>query len=93
MGPKIWEILTVEIKQNESLLELKTKIKNWNPQCLAVCSIHLVDKQYENFEPFVKVLFGTSEQITRALTRAFVRICFSGLLLRIQLCVLSELLT
>ena len=33
LGLKIWEILLVEIKQIESLLEFKTKIKNWNPPC------------------------------------------------------------
>ena len=32
LGPKIWEILSVEIKQTESLLEFKTKIENWNSQ-------------------------------------------------------------
>ena len=34
LGPKTWEILPVEIKQTESLLqnlsELKVKIKDWN---------------------------------------------------------------
>ena len=33
LGPKIWEICPVEIKQTKSLLEFKAKIKHWNPQC------------------------------------------------------------
>ena len=31
LSPKIWKILSVEIKQTEPLLEFKAKIKNWNP--------------------------------------------------------------
>ena len=31
LGPNIWEILPVEI--TDSLLELKAKIKTWNPRC------------------------------------------------------------
>ena len=31
-GPKIWEILAIEIKETESFLEFKVKIENWNLQ-------------------------------------------------------------
>ena len=31
-GPKVWEILAIEIKETESFLEFKVKIENWNPQ-------------------------------------------------------------
>ena len=31
LGPKIWEILLLEIKETETLLKLKAKIKKWNP--------------------------------------------------------------
>ena len=72
MGPKIWGILLVEIKQAEYLLEFKAKTKNY---ILQGCPCHLckvyfqhvgfiqVNKQYENFESSVMAFFGTSEQI------------------------------
>ena len=43
LGPEIREILRVEIKQTESLLEFKAKTKNWNPQgCLCrLCKVYL----------------------------------------------------
>ena len=43
LGFKIWEILPDEIKQTESFLEVKAKIKNWNPQCCPcrLCKVYL----------------------------------------------------
>ena len=32
LGPKIWESLPFEIKETETLLKFKAKIKQWNPQ-------------------------------------------------------------
>ena len=31
LGPKIWELLPLEIKETETLLKCKAKIKKWNP--------------------------------------------------------------
>ena len=31
-GPKTWEILPEQIKEAKSLLEFKTKVRNWKPQ-------------------------------------------------------------
>ena len=72
LGPKIWKILPVQIKQTESLLQYKAKIKNWNLlSCpCRLCKVylqhvvHLGHKQYENFEFSVMAFFGTSEQST-----------------------------
>ena len=36
LGPKIWELVLLEIKSFHSLEELKKKIKSWNPEnCLS----------------------------------------------------------
>ena len=32
LGPKIWELLLFEIKETETLLQFRAKIKNWNPK-------------------------------------------------------------
>ena len=43
LGPKIWELLPLEIKESETLLQFKAKIKKWNPQnrpC-RLCKIYL----------------------------------------------------
>ena len=32
LGPKIWELLSLEVKETETLLQFKAKIKTWNPQ-------------------------------------------------------------
>ena len=32
LGPKIWSILPNEIKESESLIEFKNKIKKWKPK-------------------------------------------------------------
>ena len=32
LGPKILELRPLEIKETETLLDFKCKIKNWNPQ-------------------------------------------------------------
>ena len=31
LGPKIWDLVPVELKQSESLDSFKSKIKNWMP--------------------------------------------------------------
>ena len=31
LGPKIWDIVPLEIKQSKSLIEFKNRIKQWNP--------------------------------------------------------------
>ena len=43
VGPKIWELLPLEIKETENFLQFKTKIKKWNPQnCpCRLCKIYL----------------------------------------------------
>ena len=32
LGRKIWELLPLDIKETETLLKFKAKIKKWNPQ-------------------------------------------------------------
>ena len=43
LGPKIWELLPLEIKETETFSQFKTKIKKWNPQnCpCRLCKIYL----------------------------------------------------
>ena len=43
LGPKIWELLPIEIKETETLLQFKVKIKKRHPQnCPChLCKIHL----------------------------------------------------
>ena len=32
LGPKIWELLPLEIRETETFLQFKANIKKWNPQ-------------------------------------------------------------
>ena len=43
LGPKIWQLLPLEIKGTDTFLQFKDKIKKWNPQnCLCrLCKIYL----------------------------------------------------
>ena len=43
LGPKIWELLPLEIKETKTLLQFKAKIKKWDPQnCpCRLCKIYL----------------------------------------------------
>ena len=43
LAPKIWELLPLEIKETETFLQLKAKIKKWNPRnCpCRFCKIYL----------------------------------------------------
>ena len=43
LGPKTWELLPLKIKETETLLEFKAKIKKWNPKncCSRLCKIYL----------------------------------------------------
>ena len=48
LGPKIWQILLVEIKQIKFLLEFKAKIKYRNPQCCP-CRLYKVYLRHVGF--------------------------------------------
>ena len=37
LGPKIWELLPLEMKETETFLQFKAKIKKWNPQKCPDC--------------------------------------------------------
>ena len=37
LGPKIWELLPLEIKETETFSQFKAKIKKWNPQNCPSC--------------------------------------------------------
>ena len=44
LGPKIWELLPLEIKETDSFSQSKARIKKWNPQncpCF-LCKIYLL---------------------------------------------------
>ena len=43
LGPKIWELLPLEIKETETFSQFKAKIKKWNPEnCpCRLCKIYL----------------------------------------------------
>ena len=43
LGPKIWDLVPVELKQSESLDSFKLKIKNWVPfECpCRLCKTHI----------------------------------------------------
>ena len=43
LGPTIWELLPLEMKETETFSQFKTKIKKWNPQnCpCRLCKIYL----------------------------------------------------
>ena len=43
LGPKIWELLPLEIKETETFSQFKAKIKKWNPKnCpCRLCKIYL----------------------------------------------------
>ena len=38
LGPKIWDLLPLEIKETETFSQFKAKIKKWNAQ---ICPCHL----------------------------------------------------
>ena len=39
LGPKILEILPLDLKQTKSYCEFKSKIKKWNPVCMCVSAV------------------------------------------------------
>ena len=45
MGPKIWEMVPSHIKESSSLLQFKSRIKNWTPTgCICkICKIYIHD--------------------------------------------------
>ena len=47
LGPRIWELLPLEIKETETLLQFKAKIKKWIPKTVLVvfaeCTCRMLD--------------------------------------------------
>ena len=48
LGPKLWSIVPIEIKETTSLKEFKRKIKNWKPnKCpCKLCRSYIKDLGY-----------------------------------------------
>ena len=43
LGPKIWELLPLQIKETETFSQFKAKIKKWNPQNFAKYTCRMLD--------------------------------------------------